>query len=199
MHTASALGIFMAGLTHNREKWETISRVQEQKSIKWLRFCHMYNAPQPLEMLTHKYFCYRVFLTNIQQIVLCFGLQFFFKVCVWLCVWTENFFYLIYTFEFLSVVSLSFLWNYIKRKWLYFVQHAIFVSQEEIVAYLRNTVIQRSSRGSHVFWTICAAASRQVSWWNGGASSSELWLSETQKACKLEPGWADSMLLSPLN
>ena len=34
MHTASALGIFMAGLTHNREKWETISRVQEQKSIK---------------------------------------------------------------------------------------------------------------------------------------------------------------------
>ena len=46
----------------------------------------MYNAPQPLEMLTHKYFCYHVFLTNIQQIVLCFGLQFFFLKYVCDCV-----------------------------------------------------------------------------------------------------------------
>lgn len=106
----------------------------------------MYNAPWPLETLTHKYFCYHVFLTNIQQIVLCFGLHFFLKyVCD--CVWTENFFSNLYFWIVFPVVNLNFLWNYIKRKWLYFVQHASFVSQEEIVEYLRNTIIQRSSRG----------------------------------------------------
>lgn len=63
----------------------------------------MYNAPRPLETLTHKYFCYHVFLTNIQQIVLCFGLHFFFKyVCD--CVSGLKTFFLIYIF------GLFFLW-----------------------------------------------------------------------------------------
>lgn len=47
--------------------------------------------------------------------------------------------------DFFSVATMSSLWNYIKRKWLHFVQHASFISQEMIVEYSRNTVIQRNS------------------------------------------------------
>ncbi|XP_026981128.1 ankyrin repeat domain-containing protein 33B isoform X2 [Sagmatias obliquidens] len=77
--------------------------------------------------------------------------------------------------DFFSVATMSSLWTYIKRKWLHFVQHASFISQEMIVEYSRNTVIQRNSarlqhlrcRQSQVFWTIYAATGLIVACYHG--------------------------------
>lgn len=103
---------------------------------------------------------------------------------------------------------MSFWCDYIKKK-LHCVQQALFICQE-IIEYLRNTCIQKSSKWdfgayqeAQVFGPFMQLWASQDSWENGSGGGGEVWCSEKLKAftaseCHL-PGLISCSFLFKLN
>ena len=53
MNEAVVLGIFIAGVTHNREKWESISTPKSRDALNYDSALLEQNVPHLVEMLTH--------------------------------------------------------------------------------------------------------------------------------------------------